>query len=122
MPGMLEAPSVPFLDAEPMAGELTTIALGDRRPPRDEARELPHLRETQRALEVGEPIVESELVDLVVPGPVALGQRGVSTNPMMTEAPHAVRQVRRAREHHSALAGGDVLDRMEAEHHHVGGA
>src|SRR5262249_61389978 len=101
-------------------GEQLVVARGELLPALDEARELPQLREPERALDVAEPVVEAELDLLVEPG-AALGALAmVARDAVVAERPQAPRQLGGVRRDGAALAGRDVLDGVEAERGEVG--
>ena len=81
----------------------------------DEALELPELAGAERRLDVGEPVVEAELLDVVDPAALVRPR----PDPVMAKSTESLRVVGRVGGHCTTLAGRDRLDRVEREAAHV---
>jgi hypothetical protein len=113
---------------QPLARESLVVGRHQGAAPLDEAVQLVHLRQAERRLDLGQAIVEAELLHLVVPAVApAVGERVLLAQQRVRPLVDAVAaqskqvaiQALVVGRDHSALAGRDVLDRMEGEHRHV---
>ena len=94
---------------------LVVYARRDLAASRQPRRQLPQLSEAERALDVGQPVVEAELDDLVEPRAARLRAPRLSASmPWLRKRPQPRRELRVVGRDHAALAGRDVLDRDES--------
>src|SRR5207253_9563287 len=96
------------------------VAVGDRLAAREEAVQLAELRATERALQIGEPVVVAEVYHLRPQAAVRVARARVAGQPVVAEAAYALGQRGVVGRHHAALARRDVLDGVQAEHGEAG--
>ncbi len=77
-------------------GQALAVARGDLVAAPDELVEAAELRQAQRAVHVAEPVVEAEVVLLVVPGTLVRAPQPVALETMGTKAPEAGGQIARS--------------------------
>src|SRR5438045_6396474 len=82
--------------------------------PVEEPIELAHLRDAQRGVDVGQPVVVTERLDLVVP----LTSLRLANDAVRAEAAQAFGESRRVRRDRAAFGRRDRLDRMKGERRH----
>jgi hypothetical protein len=100
------------------AGQAGVVLLGDGAARRGEALGLGELVQAQRGGDVGQVVLEARRHHLVVPTRHLGGEavEGVAVHAVQAHHPGPVRELFVARHQHAALAGGDGLVGVEAEH------
>ena len=103
-----------------LTGQLRPVAVSQLGAPLQERLQPGELGEPECALQIRQPVVVPELHHggVLVASLVALA--GLRLEPVVPEPPQARVQLATRRGHQAALAGGDVLDGMEAEGRQVG--
>ncbi len=96
--------------------------MGDFPPPREPALQFRQLAQAQGGLKIGQSVVIAQIRHLVVPGTGRRALVVISAEPVVPKTPHQLGQRLVAGGDHSAFAGGDRLDRVEAEGGQVGQA
>lgn len=96
------------------------VAGGERAAAGDEPRQLGELAQAERALEIGDAVVEAEGALFVVPGSVVGSKaRGIAGDAVGAELAELAVEGLVVGEYRAALARRDVLDRVERERGHV---
>ena len=96
--------------------QLPVIFIGDFGPALKESSEARKLRKPKRTLDIGKPVIETEVGHFVVPrAPLTGAFADIGGDAVIAKPPRTRRDFLVAGRKYSALARRDVLDRMRAE-------